>query len=385
MGLWERLAGLELQVDGYELERRELAVSSGFVRVTTTVRLLGPEGRTGLGEDVTYTAEDHDCSRDDLDIEGSYTLERFSDRLDELSSDAVGATAGEAAPPAEAAPGEATALPGAAPAAEAALGAAFFCAPPQMTSSYAHRRWGFESAALDLALRQQGLSLGVALGLPYRPVRFVVSTRQDIRGWLSHYPELEFKVDPVPDWDDALLAELAATGAVRVVDFKAFYTGTPVDNPVDPALYARVIRALPGVIVEDAAVRPDTAAALEPVADRLSWDAPVHSWADVAGLPQPVTHLNIKPSRFGTLRRLLECIERAQQAGIALYGGGQFELGPGRGQIQALASLFYADSPNDVAPMGYNEPQARPGLPRSPLPVPDEQTGFSFGDRVEGR
>ena len=49
-----------------------------------------------------------------------------------------------------------------------------------------------------------------------------------------------------------------------------------------------------------------------------------------------------------------------------VYGGGQFELGPGRGQIQYLASLFSADSPNDVAPSGYNDPVPRPGLPVEP-------------------
>jgi hypothetical protein len=35
----------------------------------------------------------------------------------------------------------------------------------------AHRRWAFESAALDLALRQAGVSLGDALGREPAPVR----------------------------------------------------------------------------------------------------------------------------------------------------------------------------------------------------------------------
>jgi hypothetical protein len=50
-----------------------------------------------------------------------------------------------------------------------------------------------------------------------------------------------------------------------------------------------------------------------------------------------------------------------------MYGGGQFELGPGRGQIQYLASLFHPDGSNDVAPGGYNEVEPRAGLPESPL------------------
>ncbi len=82
-----------------------------------------------------------------------------------------------------------------------------------------------------------------------------------------------------------------------------------------------------------------------------------------------------RPSRFGTLRGLLECIEACEARDIQMYGGGQFELGPGRRQIQRLASVFYADAANDVAPSEYNEGPANAGLPRSPLPPP-EGPGF---------
>jgi hypothetical protein len=85
--------------------------------------------------------------------------------------------------------------------------------------------------------------------------------------------------------------------------------------------------------------------------------------------------LNIKPSRFGTIERLLGCIEHCERHGIGMYGGGQFELGPGRRQIQTLASVFYADGPNDVAPSDYNVGEPRPGLPGSPLP-PQQHVGF---------
>jgi hypothetical protein len=62
-----------------------------------------------------------------------------------------------------------------------------------------------------------------------------------------------------------------------------------------------------------------------------------------------------------------------------MYGGGQFELGPGRGQIQYLASLFHADGPNDVAPGGYNDVDPPAGLPDSPLPVQTSDVGFRWG------
>src|SRR5204863_197583 len=67
---------------------------------------------------------------------------------------------------------------------------------------------------------------------------------------------------------------------------------------------------------------------------RLSFDAPIHSVADVRALPVEPGWMNIKPSRFGTVERLLECIEHCDESAIRLYGGGQFELDVGRRQIQ---------------------------------------------------
>jgi hypothetical protein len=108
---------------------------------------------------------------------------------------------------------------------------------------------------------------------------------------------------------------------------------------------------------------------------RLSFDAPIHSLADLDALPLEPHWLNIKPSRFGTVRGLFETIEACEERGIKLYGGGQYELGPGRPQIQRLASVFYPEGPNDVAPSAYNEGEPRAGLPQSPLPV-REDPGF---------
>ena len=55
-----------------------------------------------------------------------------------------------------------------------------------------------------------------------------------------------------------------------------------------------------------------------------------------------------------------------------------FELGPGRGQIQYLASLFHPDGPNDVAPRAYNDPEPRPGSAGEPArPAPDA-VGFRW-------
>jgi hypothetical protein len=348
------LSGLGLEIQEYRTERHELDVSSGFRRVTTEIVLAGG-GLEGRGEDVTYAAEDHDDYPAELPLAGEWTLDGFSRHLGGLDL-----------------------FPG---------------RPPQQEFFRHYRLWGFESAALDLALRQAGQDLGEALGRPFAPVRFVLSTRLDIKPWLAVDPQLEFKLDPTPEWDARLMREIAATGRVRALDFKAFYEGSPVDNPPDPVQYRLVSESFPGAILEDPALEGPAREALRGQEARFSFDAPIHSWADVETMTARVAavcgpdcdrfalrQLNIKPSRFGSLRALLDCVARAQAAGMVLYGGGQFELGVGRDQIQALASLLYPDGPNDVAPREYHG-EAHAGVPPSPL-VPSAQQGPGFGFAV---
>jgi hypothetical protein len=334
MPLWDRLRDLEVVLESVATERRSVQVAPEFTRVTTTVVMRG-RGQEGHGEDVTYTPEDHDWFPE-LTAGGEMRLGTLSRLLGELS---------------------------------------LFSPEPKMAASVEYRRWAFESAALDLALRQNDLSLGAAVGREYRAVRFVVSTRQDAFAFLAHDPDLELKLDPENDWDRTLMARLAATGRVRVLDLKAYYTGTPVDVVPDPELYRNAVELFPDAVLEDASLDGACGELLRGHEVRLSFDAPIHSAADVRALPVEPGWLNIKPSRFGTLERLLECIEYCEAGGIRMYGGGQFELGVGRRHIQVLASLFYADGPNDVAPEEYNLEGPGPGRPRSPL-APPEAVGF---------
>jgi len=327
MSFWDSVAGLELRVDGYSLERRESQTPSGWTRVTTVVEIDG-DAVAGVGEDVTYEAESHDGVPGELMLAGTWTLHGVSLFLDQFEQLAEG-----------------------------------------------FRRWAFESAALDLALRQNGLGLGEALGRSERPVRFVVSTRADPESWLAVAPDIEFKLDAETDWDRDLLRRLRGLDRVRVVDLKAYYRGTTVDLAPDPELYRAIAEELPDVVIEDAWLEDGCLEALAGAEDRLSFDAPVHSLADLNGLTVSPQWLNIKPSRFGTVRELFATIEAAEERGIQMYGGGQYELGQGRLQIQRLASVFYADGPNDVAPSVYNEGEPREGLPQSPLP-PREEPGL---------
>jgi L-alanine-DL-glutamate epimerase-like enolase superfamily enzyme len=349
MATFERLASLPVEVEGYSLDGLEADVSSDFTRLSTVVRMHGG-GHEGVGEDVTYDALDHVALQDAgpvHDLSGRRTL------------------------------GELCSLIG---------GLDLFPADPVRDVSRRYRRWAFESAALDLALRQAGESLASALGRDAKPVTFVVSLRlgepatiEPVARRLERYPSLRFKLDPTSSWTDELIAQLVDTGAVDSVDLKGLYVGTVVDAGADPELYRRVAEAFPSAWIEDPALNEETNPVLEPYRDRITWDALIHSVADIEGLPFRPRMVNIKPSRLGSLEELTAAYDYCEDRGIGAYGGGQFELGPGRGQIQYLASLFHPHTPNDVAPSGYNVPDPPPGLPSSPLEPQPSETGFRWG------
>jgi L-alanine-DL-glutamate epimerase-like enolase superfamily enzyme len=353
MATFDALADLPLKIESYDLEGLELSLP-GFDRLSTVIHLHGG-GEEGLGEDVTYDALDHVARQDagpSLDLTAPATLGAFCELLGDLDT---------------------------------------FPAEPQRDVSRRYRRWAFESAALDLALRQADTSLAAALGREPRPVTFVCSMRlaapdggassiEALRRKLDRYPDLRFKLDPVNDWDDELIAALVETGAIDSLDLKGFYKGTVVDVETDPDLYAKLIEAFPEAWLEDPDVTEETQPLLEPVRDRLTWDAPIHSIADIEALPWPPRMVNVKPSRIGGLRELCETYDYCEARGIGAYGGGQWELGVGRGQIQALAALFHPDTPNDTSPRGYNEAEPPPGLPSSPLEPKLSATGFRWED-----
>ncbi len=352
MPTFDALADLPLEIEGYELQPLELHLP-GFERLTTVIHIWGV-GEDGLGEDVTYDAVDHIALQDagpNLDITGFSTLGEFCEMLGEHDT---------------------------------------FPAEPQRDVSRLYRRWAFESAALDLALRQGGKGLAEALGREPRPVAFVASMRlgsedsassiTPLQRKLDRYPDLRFKLDPTNDWTDELIAELVESGAVDSLDLKGFYKGTVVDVETDPVLYSKLIEAFPGAWIEDPDVNDETRPILEPVRDRITWDAPIHSIADIEALPWEPKMVNIKPSRIGGLRELCETYDYCAQHGIGAYGGGQWELGVGRGQIQVLASLFHPDTPNDTAPRGYNEAEPATGLPVSPLEPKLTPVGFRWDE-----
>lgn len=349
MTTYELIAELPVHIEDYALRGLVQDVSSDFTRKSTVIHLRGG-GEEGLGEDVVYEPVDHEIAQQAgpvLSLDGDWTVRSFAEHLATLE---------------------------------------LFAEPPQRDVSRLYRTWAYESAALDLALRQAGKPLHAVLGRQPRPVTFVVSLRlgeppslNAVTRRLERYPALRFKLDPTSSWDEPLIADLVATGAVDSVDFKGLYVGSIVDQPADPVLYRRVVEAFPDAWLEDPNLTPEIDELLKPHHDRITWDANIHSIADIQSLPFAPRMVNLKPSRLGGIKPLLDAYDYADAHGIGAYGGGQFELGPGRGQIQYLASLFHPDTPNDTSPSGFHAADPPAGLPASPLPPSPSATGFRWG------
>ena len=321
-------------------------MAQGFERVTTLVRLRGG-GADGLGEDVSPFEGEDDALHTIgpvLPLAGEWTLESFCDHM---------------------------------------AGLDLWPVPPRFDPARRWRNWAFESAALDLALRQAGRALHEVVGREPAPVRFVNSLGlgdppafEPLRVRVETHPGLRFKIDAVAAWTPELIEQVAATGAVEIVDFKGQYGLEVGELPALLAMYERVIDAFPDALLEDHHDLPEVRALLEPEAGRISYDAPIHTAADLDAVPFPPRAVNVKPCRVGDLRSLFEVYAAIEERGLIAYGGGMAELDAGRGQIQLLASLFHPDGPNDTAPGGYNAEVPAADLPASPLPPDPAPTGF---------
>jgi L-alanine-DL-glutamate epimerase-like enolase superfamily enzyme len=340
VSLWSRLADLRLVVEACKYERLVPGPGFGEAHSNRLLQLAG-EGAEGLGEDITLFLGEGP----DLPLAGEWTLAGFCDHLAALDQW-----------PAE---------------------------PPEWEMARRWRNWGYEAAALDLALNQAGRALHEMLGREPRPIAFVNSlglgdppTVETIHRRLERYPGLRFKLDAAPTWTPEIVEALADTGAVHTIDFKGQYGMEVEDVGALAAVYGLLLEAFPDAVLEDPHDLPEIRSLVEPHARRVAYDAPIVTVADLDAAPLPARTFNIKPSRIGTLRDLFALYAACDERGLRMYGGGMGELGVARGQIQALASLFHPDGPNDIAPPEFNALDPPPGLPVSPLPPNPAATGF---------
>ena len=251
-----------------------------FERITTHVRLFGA-GVDGLGEDISVFREDGTAlheTRPALPLEREWTLAGFCAHLATLE---------------------------------------LWPAPPEWDGARRFRNWAFESAALDLALRQAGHSLHDVLGLTPRPVRFVNSlglgkepSIEPVRRRLARSPGVRFKLDAEATWPPALVDQVAATGAVDTIDFKGQYGFEVKDPEALGALYDRVLPAFPDAYLEDPHDLPEIAQRLGDHLERVSYDAPIRDAEDIGATPLAARVVNVKPSRIGSLHDLFEVYAR---------------------------------------------------------------------------
>ena len=138
---YARVAGLPIAIERCELLPLVRDTTSGFTKVSIVARLSGG-GHVGEGEDITWDQIDQiEFLRggDHLTwLRGARTFDEFSTLLGLAN---------------------------------------LFPVEPIRESARFYRRWAFESAALDLALRQSGLALHDVVDRPVRPVNFVASVR----------------------------------------------------------------------------------------------------------------------------------------------------------------------------------------------------------------
>jgi len=165
MTLYSKISDLELHIKKINTETQEKQVSEHFTRRTTTVTISGKE-KTGKGEDVIWEAEKH--SYPQLNLEGSYSFREFSKMLDDKE---------------------------------------LFPEDTEYTETdQKYRRWAVESAALDLALKQNNTTLAEVLDKKYSPLRFVVSPSMNepsiekLENLIELNPSIEFKLDASEDW-----------------------------------------------------------------------------------------------------------------------------------------------------------------------------------------
>jgi L-alanine-DL-glutamate epimerase-like enolase superfamily enzyme len=239
----------------------------------------------------------------------------------------------------------------------------------------AHGRAALEAAGIDLALRQADTNLFRLAARPPLPVCYVSSFDRradpagEIRRQRERNPGLRFKVDVDPHWPVPVYDELAASGAVAILDFKG---GGSRDD------HQRAHESLPEAWIED----PDSAAAPWPprVAARLTFDAPLTSVDALDALPVRPAAVNVKPARLGGVLEALRLVGECARRELPVYFGGMFEVSVGRRQLWELAALLAADAPNDIAPIGLGAAaDAAAATPALPARLVIDHTAAGFG------
>ncbi|WP_320669457.1 hypothetical protein [Patulibacter defluvii] len=339
--LWTAVKDLPITIESSSFEALVPSGPLGMEDYTTTQLRLRGRGEEGIGEQVGMPGTQESLRASDHSLTGEWsTLAGFLDHLDTIE---------------------------------------MWPEAPEYELERNWRRWTFESAALDLALRQAGTSLPEVLGRTPRPLTFVNSFGlgdppeiDKVAKRRAAQPTVGFKLDVAPSWTQEIMDRVAAVEGVATIDFKGQYGIEVEDEAALLAMYERTLATFTEAVFEDPHDDPAILELLAPFADRVSYDAPITTVESIAATAIEPRIVNVKPCRVGRLAELSRLYAHCGATGIRMYNGGMGELGVGRGQAQLLAALFHPDAPNDIAPSDYNLEQPPPGLPPSPLdPAPD--------------
>ena len=358
MSPWERVADLPLDVEGYALEGAGARRLERLHPVSTVIRLRGG-GEEGVGEDVTYDA-------------------RRPRRLQDAGPTL--ALAGRA---------HARVVLRAASAALDLFPARRRCA----TSRALYRRWAFESAALDLALRQAGRSLPRRSG----------ASRGRCASWSRCGSASRATIEPRAPaarratrrcassstrrtrWDDdaGRRARAPPARSTRSTS-RATTTGTIVDSRADPTLYRRVAEGFPDAWIEDpdldagdrrgarAAPRPHHLGRPDPLGRRHRGAAvpAADGQRQAVALRQPARAVR----RLRLLRRATASAPTAAASSSSARAAARSSTSP-----RCSTPTRRTTSP----PAATTTPTRPTACPSSPLPPEPAATGFRWGEWAE--
>ena len=261
MSTYDAVAGLPLEVEGYWPRRAAPATSpAGSRGGRRSSRSTGGD-ETGVGEDVTYDAGRAGASA--ARRPGARPRGHVHDRL------VLGAR--RLARP----------LPGRRRRASTA-GATTGAGPSRARRSISRSGRPARSLADALGRRSApGHASSSRCGSASRRRSSACSTcSRRIRG-------RRFKLDPTSDWDEALVERARRPRRGRRPSTSRAPTAarSSTSRPT-PALYRLVAEGFPEAWIEDPDLSsPEADAVLEPHRDRITWDAIIHSVADVEALP----------------------------------------------------------------------------------------------------
>jgi hypothetical protein len=336
--LWSAVKDLPIAIESYSFEALVPSGPTGLEDHSTTQLRLQGRGEEGVGEQVGMADAQESLRASDFPLTGDWaTLAGFLDHVEEID---------------------------------------MWPEPPEYELQRNWRRWTFESAALDLALRQSATSLPDVLGRTPQPVRFVNSFGlgdppdiDKVAKRRAMHPTVGFKLDVAPSWTQEIMDRVAAVEGVATIDFKGQYGLEVKDEAALLAMYERTLATFNEVVFEDPHDHPAVLELLTPIADRVSYDAPITSVASIGATPVKVRIVRVDRQH----RHCTRAVEYLADEEIARLRQHALK----RGAVSSLAVCMLHETPanlRQIARLGIadfaRDARDRPFaiLSRTPLP-----------------